>query len=102
MPAGQAKGGSRREADAPQFAGTGGQGGVTARAFCTLAHRGLHTALPAWAKGGWRQRESPGLDTAAEVLLRSVDALAPPTALALQEGQYAARQVAGFTDPSIH
>lgn len=51
-PAGQAKGGSRKEADAPQFAGTGGQGRASARAFCTLARRGLHTAVPAWAKGG--------------------------------------------------
>ncbi|PRW58590.1 short chain dehydrogenase reductase family isoform B [Chlorella sorokiniana] len=50
--AGQAKGGSRREADAPQFAGTGGQGRATARAFCTLAHRGLYTGPPAWAKDG--------------------------------------------------
>ncbi|KAI7840711.1 hypothetical protein COHA_005527 [Chlorella ohadii] len=49
---GQAKGGSRKEADAPQFAGTGGQGRASARAFCTLARRGLHTAVPAWAKDG--------------------------------------------------
>ena len=53
---GQAKGGSRREADAPQFAGTGGQGRATARAFCTLAHRGLYTGPPAWAKGAlWHE-----------------------------------------------
>lgn len=59
-PAGQAKGGSRREADAPQFAGTGGQGRATARAFCTLARRGMRTAPPAWAKGGWLRAELMG------------------------------------------
>jgi hypothetical protein len=50
LPAGQIKGSTGREADAPHFVGTAGHGQASARGFSTLARRGMFTSAT-WRQG---------------------------------------------------